>query len=75
MVGIGWGRLGKETHGRTIQKQTNKEHGRLWNSALKASGTAVIIAIKKKKAGSRDRKELTLGHTAGTDSWDRSSAL
>lgn len=70
-AGEGWGRLGKETHGRTIQKQTNKEHGRLWNSALKA----VIIAIKKKKAGSRDRKELTLGHTAGTDSWDGSSAL
>lgn len=58
LVGIGWGRLGKETHGRTIQKQTNKEHGRLWNSALKASGTAVIIAIKKKKQGPETGRNL-----------------
>lgn len=56
-AGEGWGRLGKETHGRTIQKQTNKEHGRLWNSALKA----VIIAIKKKKSRVQRQEGTYLG--------------
>lgn len=49
------------------KQANNKKHRRVRNPVLKASGAAIISNLKKKKkAGPRDRKELSLGHTAGT---------
>lgn len=46
MAGVGWGRRRMEEKYKS--KQTNnKKHGRLWDSVLKALGTANTIAIKK----------------------------